>query len=238
MTVKNISLAEASYDIWEFWQNNILNGDWTDIRQCQYWINSTRAKLLKQKFDKESTYNIDEHFVQEISINNSGVPMEVIDSSVVSSIPSGRYISRTSISIPATIERTNRIGTFTRIGPADGLGERYPLITYENALVWGNGKFNQDSIAAFLLGDRICLISKNPQSIRGVTKISVRGVFQNAIEAAKLTNPLWTEDNDYPINLSMIDDMKSIILGEDFRAAGRIPVDPQPANQETLDKKD
>ena len=238
MAVKNISLAEASYDVWEFLQSQTLNSESIDIRQCQYWINSTRAKLLKQKFDKESTYNIDEHFVQEISISNSGVPMEIIDSSVVASIPSDRYISRTSISIPATIERTNRIGTFTRIGPADKLGERYPLITYENALVWGSGRFNQDSIAAFLLGDRICLISKNAQSIRGITKISVHGVFQNAIEAAKLTKPTWTEDDDYPINLSMIDDMKSIILGEDFKVIGKIPADPNPVNPETIDKKD
>jgi len=238
MAIKNISLAEASYDIWEFFQSRVINNESMDIRQCQYWINSTRAKLLKQKFDKESTYNIDEHFVQEISINNSGVPMEIIDSSVVSTIPSDRYISRTAISIPATIERTNRIGTFTRIGPADRLGEKYPLISYENALVWGSGRFNHDTIAAFLLGDRVCLISKNAQSIRGITKLSLFGVFQNAIEAAKLTKPTWNEDDDYPINLSMIDDMKSIILGEDFRSAGVIPADPQPVNPETLDKKD
>ena len=234
MAIKNISLAEATYDILEFYRSNILNGDEVDIRQITYWINSTRAKLLKQKFDKESTYNIDEHFVQTIS----PVTMEIVDSSVAPGIPSDRHISRTAISIPATIERTNRIGTFTRIGPADRLGERYPLITYENALVWGSGRFNHDTIAAFLLGDRICLISKNAQSIRGITRLDVRAVFANPIEAAKITNPTWTEDDDYPINLSMIDDMKSIILGEDFKLTGRIPVDPNTANPETLDKKD
>jgi hypothetical protein len=164
--------------------------------------------------------------------------MEIVDSSVVSGLPADRYISRTAISIPATIERTNRIGTFTRIGPADRLGEKYPLITYENALVWGNGRFNHDTIAAFLLGDRVCLISKNVQSIRGITKLDIRGVFANPVETAKITNPAYSDDDDYPVNSNMVDDMKSIILGQDFKVTGRIPIDPVSTNPETLDKKD
>ena len=162
MAVKNISLNELAYSIMEFYRANVVNTDEIDIRWIKYLVNTTRAKLLKQKFDKPF-HEIDEHYVQKIAPSGYAVEMEIVDSSAYATLESKRYMVRTSVSIPATIERNGKVGSFTRIGPADRLSETFDIVDYSHALVYGNGKFNKNSIAAFLLDDRIYLISKNQQ---------------------------------------------------------------------------
>ncbi len=109
MAITNISLNQASWDILEYYRANVLDSQSIDVRQIKYWVNSVRAKLLKQKFDKSLFDGIDEHYVQNLSYNTTGTPLielELVDSSFYSSIPSDRYLVRTKVSLPATIERS------------------------------------------------------------------------------------------------------------------------------------
>jgi hypothetical protein len=234
MSTETVTMNNLAYDLMEYYRATIKDSDNIDIRECYFWVTTGRAKILKQKLDRESLFNIDENYFQTIS----PIEMEIVDSSVVTGLPSDRYVSRTKVTIPPTLERTNYIGTFKRIGPADRLGESYSLITYNNALVFGNGKFNHDSIAAFLMQDRIYLISKNSESIRGIKYLDIVGIFQDPITAAKVTDLTYTMDDPYPVNANIVDDIKMLILKGWFNLTNRPPLDTQSVNPETIEKKD
>lgn len=235
----NISLNQAAWDIMEFYRNTLKDNDFTDIRQIKWWIQNVRAKLIKQKLDKPLSVP-DENLVQSLTTNSSGTPLielELVDSSIYTTIPSGRYVVRTKVALPASIERDNQIGTFTRIGPIDRLGEKYKLVSQETAIISGSGKFNQQTVFAFLLGDRIYLISKNSMALIGLKYLDVRGVFQNPREAALFTNPSYTDDDNYPINANMIDDMKKILLSQEFKVSARNPIDPIIPEEDVVQKR-
>lgn len=238
MAFKTISLNEASWDIFEFYRQNILDDIFVDIRQVKFWIQTTRAKLLKQKLDKDSLFAVDEHFVQELKPGGNPIEMELLDSSIYTGLPTNRYFSRSTTSIPATIERNGYFHSFTRIGPADQLKESYPILGYDHAILFGNGKFNTSIPCAFIMGDRIVLTGKNIQSVNGIKYISVRGIFQNARELQLLNNPASTDDDDYPINMNMIDDMKTIIINNNFRFTNKVPVDTVPVDEEIINKQE
>ena len=238
MAIKNISLNELSFDILEIYRQNIKDSTFVDIRQVQYWVQTTRAKLIKQKLDKDSLFAVDEHFVQEITPNNNPVEMELLDSSIYTGLPTNRFFARTKVAIPATIERNGYFHSFTRIGPADRLKESYPIVGYDHALLFGNGKFNTNIPCAFIMGDRIVLTSKNIQAINGIKYLSIRGIFQNPKEVQLLNDHLSTDDDDYPINLNMVDDMKNMILSNNFRFNAKVPVDTVPVDEEIINKKE
>lgn len=206
----NITLNQISYDILELYRAAIKDVYDIDIRQIKFWVQNTRAKLLKQKFDKPFPL-IDNHYVQDLG----AVEVERIDANII--LPTGeKYLMRTKIQIPSTIERNGYPGTFTRIGSVDRLNETFNIMSYEDALYSGNGKFNRDFISAFQLGEYVYIISKNPiyQSIK---YINIRGVFQNPTLAALIANPTYTDDMDYPVNASLVDDMKALILSKEYK---------------------
>jgi len=238
MAFKTLSLNEVAYDLWEFYQANIKDSSQIDIRLIKHWVQTTRAKLLKQKLDKDALFAVDEHFVQELKPNGVPVEMELLDSSIYTGLPTNRSFSRTKVSIPATIERNGYFHSFTRIGPADGLKESYPILGYDHAILFGNGKFNTNIPCAFIMGDRIVLTGKNIQSINGIKYLSIRGIFQNAREVQLLNNPASTDDDDYPINMNMIDDMKSIIINNNFRFTNKPPIDTVSIDEEIVNKQE
>jgi hypothetical protein len=230
----NITLRELGYDIMELYRANIRNDDEVDIRQIYYWIHTTRAKLLKQKLDKPFTL-INNSYIQYLP----ALEMQSLDASMIVNSPSGRYYSSTVLNLPFTLERNNYTHTYVKIGPPDIIGEGYPIIRYEDVSTYGNGKFNGNTVAVFILGDRICLMSHNEQSVRGIKHISASGVFQNPMEAGKLISPTFSEDDNYPISFSMIDDMKSIIVGEtNFKSSIRPPIDTEVVDQTVVNKQE
>jgi hypothetical protein len=210
--MENISKNKLAYDILETFRANLKNTDEIDIRSIKWWVDTTRATLLKRHFDKYFYMPIDENLVQAYAPGGTAITMEIVDSSATTVLPTGRYYIRSTVAISATIERNGGLPTFTRIGPADKLSERFQVVNYDWGLLYGNGKFNHDAVCAFMLGDRLVLSSKNKQSVFGIKYVDVRGVFQNPTEVALLNNPLSTDDMAYPINAQIITEMKDIIL--------------------------
>ena len=234
------SLNQIVWELIELYRQNYKVTDSIDERLFLAWIQSTRAKLIKQRLD-ENMRLPDEHWVQDLGY----VEMEKVDSSVYTSIPSEKYILRSVKSIPWTIHYKGDPGGFTRIGPADKLGINYRLVSYERALVSGNGKFNTDQVYAYLDGDKLCLISKS--NIHKQSKyINVKGIFQNPIDAYEFKNGAGTYnwDYEYPINDSLMNDLKNIIVKENFNFI-MVPIDDKkpdsvdnvtrPAPDETAD---
>ena len=214
------SLNAIIWELIELYRQNYKVTDSIDERLFLAWIQSTRAKLIKQRLD-ESMRLPDEHWVQDLG----HVEMEKVDSSVYSGITSEKYILRSVKSIPWTIHYKGDPGGFTRIGPADKLGINYRLVSYERALVSGNGKFNTDQVYAYLDGDKLCLISKS-NIHKQLKYINVKGIFQNPIDAYEFKNGTnsYNWDYEYPISDALMNDLKNIIVKENFNFI-MVPID-------------
>ena len=207
------SFNQLIYEIIELYRANYKVTDSMDERLVATWIQQTRARLLKQRFDENMRF-IDEHNVQDLGY----IQLERVDSSVVSSINSDKNILRTNRDLPTTIDRKGCIGTFTRLSTGDRFVNNINLVSYERALRSGNGKFNSNDLYAYLDGKRICILSKSGLHL-GLNYIHIKGVFTNPIEAYEFKNEVGTYDWDYeyPISESIVDDLKNIIVKDDFR---------------------
>lgn len=207
--LKTTSLNELVYELLELRRANIKDTDPLDRRLVIDWVQSQRARLLKQKFDQPFA-SIDDHYVQDLG----SVTMEKVLSNL-SGIKNYDYMWRTSIEIPRTIESKDGNGYFTRIGPIDRLSDHFQITTHKKALALGYGKFNYNSIYSFVLGDHIYLTSNGGLHFT-IKYIDVRGVFQDPITAARIKDPTWGYDDDYPINKEIVDQLKVLIVNEKF----------------------
>lgn len=206
-----ITLNQIAYDILGLNRAEIKDSDSLEIREVKFWIHTLRNKLLKQKFDKPMA-TIDNHYVQSLG----AVQVEKVDSSIVTDLPSDRFFLRTKIDIPPTIERSGHVGTFTRIGPADLKEVEYLIVSHDRAIQSGFGKFSRNFVYCFPLDNKLWFTSRN-QSMLDFKYIDIRGVFQNPIEAALITNPTYTDDDDYPINTQLVDEIKMILVQKELK---------------------
>jgi hypothetical protein len=219
----NVTLNQIAYGLLEEIRKNVSDDTDIDLRQIKDAIHDARATLLKQKFDKNLRV-IDDVFTQTLN----ALEIEAVDSSVHSTITSGRYFFRTVKEIPPTIERRNYEGTFTRVGPADKLAVQYNLVSYDRALYSGNGRFNKDMIFAFLHNNKIHLISNSGAFHKAVQFINVEGVFQNPEEVARFMDSsgdsLTFSDKAYPISRNMRGTIEQM-LRQKFGIAAQAPTD-------------
>ena len=209
MVVTQNSLAYAAT---ELYRATFRVTDALDIRLFKTWVDEARAQLIKQRLD-DSRY-IDESIVQDLGY----VEMEQVDSSSYNLITSGKYMLRSKEDIPLTINRKNNLGAFTRIGPADRLDVKYNFVSYDRALVSGNGRFNSNDVYAFLDGAKLCLISKT--NLHKLIKyIHVKGVFANPEEAYNFRygDGVWDGTQAYPVSSAMISDIHTLILDKKFK---------------------
>lgn len=220
----NVTLNQIAYGIFEVIRGKLSDDDDISLDHIKDMIHSTRAKLLKQKFDKNLRV-IDDVFTQSLG----ALEIEAVDASAHSTIKAGRYMYRTVLEVPPTIDRRNYQGTFTRIGPADKLATNYNLVSYDRALYSGNGRFNKDNIFAFLRDNKIYLISNSGAYHKGVQFIDVEGVFQNPAQVATFLDSsgdsLYADDRNYPISRSMREDIENIILKEKLGVEAQAPSD-------------
>lgn len=225
MDTYNVTLNQLAYGIFEVVRGQISDDDDISIALIKDMIHSTRAMLLKQKFDK-NIRTIDDIFTQSLG----ALQIEAVDASAHSTIMAGRYMYRTIRELPETIDRRNYEGTFTRIGPADKLAQPYNLVSYDRALYSGRGRFNRDQIFSFLRDRKIHLISFSGAYHKAVQFIDVQGVFENPVQVATFLNSsgsvLTFDDESYPISRSMKDAIEKIIIREKLGPGANAPSDP------------
>lgn len=222
--MENVTLNQIAYNIFETVRGHLTDDDNINIEYIKDLVHSTRARLLTQKFEKNARV-IDNTFVQSLG----ALEIEPVDSSVHSTIKSGRYMYRTVREIPQTIVRKNYEGTFTRVGPADQLSVEYNLVSYNRALHSGNGRFNKDIIFCFLKDNKIYLISSSGAYHKAVKYIDVEAVFDNPTQVAKFNdvngNSLYSDDGKYPVSRSLKDDIENLIIKEKFGIKLSAPAD-------------
>jgi hypothetical protein len=224
----SITLNKLVFELWEMRRSQIKETDPIDKRLIIDWVQTARSRLCKQKFDQPMAI-VDDHYIQSLG----PVELEKIVSNDVS-IENEIEMYRTNIVIPRTIETKSGSGLFTRIGPADKLSTKYKVTTYEKALAFGNGKFNRNTIYAFQLGDYVYIVSKSGFHF-GIKYLDIRGVFQDPITAARIFNPAWTYDDDYPINADMVDQLKTLIIQTKFNLTLMQPSDKTDDKTEDLE---
>jgi hypothetical protein len=191
-------------------RGRISDDDNISIDQIKDMVHSTRAMLLKQKFDKNLRV-IDDVFTQSLG----SIETELVDSSIHPDIPSGKFMLKTTVDIPESIDRRNYEGTFTRVGPAERLSQKFNLVSYDRAIHSGNGRFNRNEVYAFLLDRRIYMIS-NSLYHKPIQFIDIIGVFQNPTQVAMFKDEngdsLYSDDGNYPISRAMRDTMETMII--------------------------
>ena len=206
----NVTLNQIAHSILESVRGKVSDDDNISIDQVKDLVHSARALLLKQKFDKNLRV-IDDVFTQSLG----SIETELVDSSIHPDIPSGKFMLRTTVDIPESLDRRNYEGTFTRIGPAERKSHKFNLVSYDRAIASGNGRFNRDQVFAFLLDRRIYLIS-NSVYHKPIQYIDIIGVFQNPAQVAQFTdvdgNSLYSDDGNYPISRAMREVLESMII--------------------------
>ena len=229
----NVTLNQIAHSILETVRGKVGDDDNISIDQIKDMVHSTRARLLKQKFDRNLRV-IDDVFTQSLG----SIETELVDSSIHPEIPSGKFMLKTIVDIPESLDRRNYEGTFTRIGPAERLSAKFNLVSYDRAIASGNGRFNRDQVFAFLLDRRIYLIS-NSVYHKPIQYIDIIGVFQNPSQVAQFKdvdgNSLYSDDGNYPISRAMRDDIENLIIKERIAPQAQAPSDVVNDGTDTLD---
>lgn len=229
----NVTLNEIAFSIHETVRGKLSDDDNISIDQIKDMVHSTRARLLKQKFDQNLRV-IDDVFTQSLG----AIEVDQVDSSIHPDISSDKWMLRSLLEIPETVDRRNYEGTFTRIGPAERKSHKFNLVSYDRAIHSGHGRFNRNEVYAFLLDSKIYLMS-NSIYHKPINFIDVIGVFQNPTQVAMFKDSdgdsLYSDDGRYPISRAMRDSLESIIIKERIAPQSQAPSDVVNDGTDTTD---
>lgn len=197
------TLNKLAYDFIELYRANHKDTDSLSVRQVKDWIHSTRATLLKNRFDK-NPFNIDESFIQSFGL----VPMEAL---TIGNKDAVRSVSE----LPLTINRRGEGTTITRVSDTE-YASNYEIVTKKRALNSGNMSFNSSEPYVFVHNDKLHIINLTLGDLTG-DNIYVEGVAQNPEEVAIFIGAASFDSTyNYPIDLSMRNLMKNLIIKENF----------------------
>jgi len=177
-------------------------------RQIEYWVHQYRALLLKQDIDKSKVPNPD--YIQEIK----GLHLTQIDITEISGIPIGKYILKSDLQLPKTIDCNFKSG-FTYIGTAAGREIQYIPQSRAN---WQQYKTYTNNEPTVYLKNRYLYV------INGdiLEYIDVRGIFEIPTEVSQFVNPITgtpiydVNTDKYPIPTSILPILKEMILKKEL----------------------
>lgn len=153
-------------------------------RQLEDWVHRYRALLIKRDLDKDRLISPD--YVQELV----DLP--------VSLVSAGIY--ETDDEIPNTVFRSQEDG-FTWIGNGD---TEYQYMSGVRALWQQYRKWVADTPYAVLRNHKIRTNVDGP--------ITIRGIFENPMEAARFYGPHANVDSYYPMPIALVPALKEMIL--------------------------
>ena len=226
----NYTLNKLTYEIIDLYRDFIKDTDSLDVRIVQQWIHNVRAMLLKQKIQK-SIYTLDKTFVQEFKSD-----LEFVDVSLVSGITIGDNILLTDIDIPRAIEDSSGLEYFTNISTVDRTERPFKFIPLDMLPYAGSSRFDYHTIYVFRIGDKLGIYSKDDR-YKSLGSIGVNGIFQNPIEAGLLSDTAYSADDRYPVTISMVNEIKNIILKDYFKISVDKPDDKTTDEEHNLTRE-
>lgn len=218
------TLNKLAYDLLNIVRGGQIADDETlSLRQVKFWINNTRALLIRRDLDKGRSINPD--IIQSIPCMN----IIQVDASECNCQDSGCYTTRTIRKIPHAIELQQQ-NLITRVGPTNPQARAYPLISYHRVPWALSNPTTNALIRSFLYNEYIYLITKNSSILSTIEKISISGVFEDPTELETFSNcaatlPCYTDDDTYPISAVMIEQMKQMIIQNNLKIASNAPTD-------------
>lgn len=193
-----VTRNQMTYDILETLRSELKDDEAIDLRQIEEYVKDYRADFAKQHFEKDA-FAIDYSFIQPIT----QLAVSKVDASSVTGVTLGKYLMRTTVTIPNTVTRHGYVGTLLSVSPANIMGQSFEIVDHSKAIASGFGRFNSRQIYAFPYNGYIYLIS-NSDDFKMLRYINITGVFDNP-EEAYLTNKVangvtaydYTGDEDY-----------------------------------------
>ena len=205
-------------------RGQMSDDDIGDKRQYEFWINNTRALLIRQDYAKNRT--LSENVIQDLGC----VEIETADVSECCDMTYGCSIKRTKLLLPKPIELLQN-DAIMRVATIDKTSKAFSIVSYDQFIFSGNGRFNTNQIYATFRNSRIFLKSNfNILTLKAMKYINIRGIFEDPREAKKFTRcngtPCYTNNSDYPISNWMIEIIKKMILDTDIKIMFTLPSDP------------
>lgn len=217
-----VTKRKLTYDI----LNTIRGGKQSDDdnishRQIGFWVDNTRALLIRRDLEKGRTVNPD--LVQTIC-------EEVIevDAAECPCLTAGCTVFRTKNKIPNALEIYSK-NLIMRVGPAVVGSTPFSFISYERAQYANSNKYTKHIIKAFLHNGYIYLIGETSK-LTLLKHISIDLVLEYPEEAANYSScstgkPCYTEDSKYPIAAWMIEPLKEMVFNLNVKIAATSPSD-------------
>jgi len=192
-------------------------------RQVGFWVDSTRALLIKRELDKGGS--IDPSYIQSLGC----VPVDYIDASDCPCVLAGCEVLRTVNPLPITIQSRKK-PILTRVGPVDITKPAFSVIEYARAPYATSNRWTKDRVYAFIHNRHVYIIGDNLS--RFLSYINVQGIFAFPEDAAGYEmcdtgNTCYTDDSEYPISAELIQPLKDIIMEKNLRVAANSPTDTQ-----------
>ncbi len=210
-TYKTTTLNELVYGLIELYRANYKVTDSLDERLVMLWIQKTRALLLKQT--SEGIKYIDPHVTQTLE----NVELELVSTITVPNMANGGRILRTKLELPAFIDTKEHKPMITRIYGANLIDYEIELVSVGASPFVGSGKFNTNTIYAFLYDKRLYFTSKSGIHF-GINYVNITGVFANPIAAYEFMNGpnSYNWDYEYPISESIVSQLEELITKTKF----------------------
>jgi len=208
-----MTLNEYTDQVIEAVRPEIHDDDVLDRRYIKDLIHNQRAVWVRNELNKNRA--IPEELIQDLGC----VDIQQADVSECCDFTSGCKIMRTALKLPTPIALHHR-EAIERVGPALSNEKPFSVKGYNEALFFGNSKFNSEMITAYRRNGYLFLVSKSP-TVMLLQKISVRMVAADPTDAAVFNtcsgSPCYSDDNEYPLTDWMWQYMKEPITQQILR---------------------
>tara|TARA_R110002126_G_scaffold47605_6_gene133387 strand:- start:9221 stop:9919 length:699 start_codon:yes stop_codon:yes gene_type:complete len=193
---------ELTYDVLEdVRSHHVVDDEDIDDRQLIHKYNVQRSLWIRNELNKPGR-TIDPFTIQSLGC----VELEVADTSDCPGMPVGCSILRTKCELPKTVELHQR-NAITKVGPIDKMDYFFSFVSYHQAIFSGSGKYNGNSIFAFLHGNRM-YFKVNSSQQKLLKNVNIMGIFEDPTKVAGFCQqdgaPCFDKDSQYPISSWMI----------------------------------
>lgn len=218
------SFNQIAYRIFNIVKPKLSDDESIDISEIKYDIENVRATIIKRTYSKGFKSAIPESITQSIpklEIENANA------STVLPDLSSDKVLMKTKFQVPNIIEKSSGMPLIKRISAATILSHNFTVVTPEQAIYSGNGKFNQKNIFVFYEGGYLYFITKRLLN-KGLKYIDLNAPFSKPSEVNTYLNENnglnLTDDSPYPMSMDMITDVENTILKK-LRIEAAQPID-------------
>jgi hypothetical protein len=199
--MEEITLNKLIFQVYEALE---INSDDTTIdkRLVEDLIAQNREIWIRNSVSKGE-------YISEQLIQHICVPLELVSrySCGCEELDSDCKILRSTLPLPTPLNLKNRSGVLG-VRNADILSIAIKFMTYEEAIYFGNGRFNKDKVGAFIRDNYLYVFTNgNLPELILLEKVVVDILVSNPRVAAKYqdcdSKPCWTPDSKYPITLNL-----------------------------------